>query len=131
MGLNEVFEKISKIENKSTELASHEVELGMFKSVKEIQQMFDDLKGIKDKTFGYKKQINDALIGLENTIKSLGINTGTFITEANKTITEAKALGLEVPANIVQLTQVAKSYNDYVKAGNKFTSSVNAGIKTI
>ena len=128
MGLNEVMKKIA---TDKVELSKHEIELGMFKSVQEIQKMFDDLKAIKDKTFGYKKQMSDALIGLENTIKSLGINASTFITEANKTITEAKALGLEVPANVVQLTQLAKSYNDYVKAGQKFAASVNSGIKSI
>ena len=131
MGLNEVFKKVADIERNATELASHEVELAMFKSVQEIQKMFDDLKGLKDETFKYKKQINDAVIGLENIMKSLGIRSNDFINEANKTITEAKALGLEAPANIIQLPKVAKSYQDYVKAGQKFTSNVNAGIKNI
>jgi hypothetical protein len=131
MGLKEVFSKVSAIEPEVTELASHEVELAMFKSVQEIQKMFDDLKGLKDQSFKYKKQINDAIIGLENIMKSLGIRSNEFINEANKTITEAKVLGLEAPANVVQLPKVAKSYQDYVKAGNKFTSSVSASIKTI
>lgn len=106
------------------------VELAMFKSVQEITKMYDDLKAVRDEANKYKRQLQDAAIGLGNSVKSLNIRTTEFITEANKTITEAKALGLEAPKSLTDLPKFAKDFQDYAKLGLKVVDQVNSGTKS-
>ena len=124
-----VYEKLFKKD--TTELASQEVELAMFKSVQEIQKMYADINSISSDTLKYTKMMQDAVNGLSAISRSLSVRGDEFITEANRTITEAKALGLEAPKQILDLPKFAKGWKDKANAINKLNAQITASIKSI
>jgi len=97
MGLNEVFKKVSAI-NEVTELAKHEVELGLQ----------DDLKAQFNKYFSVDN-IDLLEVGIIDSVKKLNTNFIATVKEFNafnKIYTEfqkkALDLGVEIPKDVVQ-----------------------------
>jgi hypothetical protein len=120
-----------KLFSNQVELEKHDVELAMFKSVQEIEKQYADLLAKSNEASKYVKAINDAKIGLNNLGKSLNVLSETFIKDANSTITEAKALGLQAPASVTNLPGFAKGIK--TKATNlfKLANAIDANIKNL
>lgn len=129
MSINNILQKIAKAEK--VELEKHKVDLAMFKSVQEIQKMYADINSISSDTLKYTKMMQDAVNGLSAISRSLSVRGDEFITEANRTITEAKALGLEAPKQILDLPKFAKGWKDKANAINKLNAQITASIKSI
>ena len=102
MGLNEVFEKISKIESNATELASHKVELGIAEDVKKAyadaitarKKSFDVMQKFKGDTANALKELN--------ALKSINESALPIFARYEAA---AKELGLPLPAEIMQQKQ--------------------------
>jgi hypothetical protein len=120
-----------KLFSNQVELEKHDVELAMFKSVQEIEKQYADLLAKSNEASKYVKAINDAKLGLNNLGKSLNVLSETFIKDANSTITEAKALGLQAPASVTNLPGFAKGIK--TKAANlfKLANAIDANIKNL
>jgi hypothetical protein len=120
-----------KLFSNQVELEKHEVELAMFKSVQEIEKQYADLLAKSNEASRYVKAINDAKMGLNNLGKSLNVLSEAFIKDANSTITEAKALGLQAPASVTNLPGFAKGIK--TKAANlfKLANAIDANIKNL
>lgn len=124
-----VYEKL--FSNQTTELSSQEVELAMFKSVQEIEKQYADLLAKSNEASRYVKAINDAKLGLNNLGKSLNVLSDAFIKDANSTITEAKALGLQAPASVTNLPGFAKGIKTRAAALFKLANAIDANIKNL
>jgi flagellar biosynthesis chaperone FliJ len=124
-----VLDKLGKFET-NVELAETNVELAMFKSVAEIEKMYNDIKSILDENTKYKKQIQEAVTALLNNGGSMVTRTSQFIDEANKTINEAKALGLEAPKRILDLPKFARDFDKIGKAQIKFANTARQGLSS-
>jgi hypothetical protein len=120
-----------KLFSNQVELEKHDVELAMFKSVQEIEKQYANLLAKSNEASKYVKAINDAKMGLNNLGKSLNVLSEAFIKDANSTITEAKALGLQAPASVTNLPGFAKGIK--TKATNlfKLANAIDANIKNL
>ena len=124
-----VYEKL--FSNQTTELSSQEVELAMFKSVQEIEKQYADLLAKSNEASKYVKAINDAKIGLNSLGKSINVLSDAFIKDANSTITEAKALGLQAPASVTNLPGFAKGIKSKAAGIFKLANAIDANIKNL
>lgn len=124
-----VYEKL--FSNQTTELSSQEVELAMFKSVQEIEKQYADLLAKSNEASKYVKAINDAKMGLNNLGKSINVLADAFIKDANSTITEAKALGLQAPASVTNLPGFAKGIKTKASHLFKLANAIDANIKNL
>lgn len=124
-----VYEKLFKKD--TTELASQEVELAMFKSVQEIEKQYADLLAKSNEASKYVKMIKDGQMGLNGVGKSINVLADAFIKDANSTITEAKALGLQAPASVTNLPGFAKGIKSKATAMFKLANAIDANIKNI
>ena len=123
MGLNEVFRKVSAI-NEVTELASHKVELGKLDDLTTINKKLLELRDGSNKFFALKKQVVDYA---KEQFPKVKLN----LDEAEKLVsiikTQAKELGLDVTNNpiikqaeseITTSNSIYKTYTDYLKQPN-------------
>jgi hypothetical protein len=129
--MENVKEELKKIIQKGLELESQNVELGMFKSVAEIRTMYAEVKTIREKITAHKSALGKIQLQLLADAKSLGIQSNNFITEVAKTITEAKALGLEVPKDVLNLQSFIKEYVKVSASANKLASLINSNSASI
>jgi hypothetical protein len=120
-----------KLFSNQVELEKHDVELAMFKSVKEIEAMYAEILAASNEASKYVAQLKTAQSAFNNIGKQLNVLSDKFTTEAGKTIAEAKGLGLEVPKNVVDLVSFSKGFK--TKAANLFkvANAIDANIKNI
>jgi hypothetical protein len=123
----EIINKLS--EKEAVKLESEKVELAMFKSVQEIEKQYAALLAKSNEASRYVKTINDAKIGLNNLGKSLNVLSDAFIKDANSTITEAKALGLQAPASVTNLPGFAKGIKNKANSLFKLANAIDSNIK--
>ena len=121
----------NKLFTEKVELEKQEVELAMFKSVQEIEKQYADLLAKSNEASNYIKTINDAKLGLNNLGKSLNVLADAFIKDANSTITEAKALGLQAPSSITNLPGFAKGIKTKAAGLFKLANAIDANSKNL
>jgi len=125
----EIINKMS--EQEAVKLESQKVELGMFKSVQEIEKMYAEFLKKSQEGSKYISAIKQAQLGLNNSGKIINVEADRFINEATKTIKQAKALGLTVPASITNLPAFAKSIKGKAAAYFKLANAIDSNIKGI
>lgn len=124
-----VYEKL--FSNQTTKLSTQEVELAMFKSVQEIEKQYADLLAKSNEASKYVQAIKDAKRGLNDIGKSINVLSDAFIKDANSTITEAKALGLQAPASVTSLPGFAKGIKDKATAMFKLANAIDSNLKNL
>ena len=107
MGLNEVFKKVSAI-NEVTELESHKVELGILDDLKKLtQDMMKSLENVSKERLiiiGARNKMNQAIINSDNITNNVEKSLNTYLQEV-------KDLGID------QVPAIAKNIqNEIVKA---------------
>ena len=70
-------------------------------------------------------------MGLNNLGKSINVLADTFIKDANSTITEAKALGLQAPTSVTNLPDFAKGIKTKASGLFKLANAIDANIKNL
>jgi len=116
MGLNEVFKKVSAI-NEVTELASHKIELAT-------------IDALKNEVIGYNKSLdsyNNDFKSMQSQLKDLSVKYGkltdtylSWFAAYNDTEEKATQLGIKLPNDIVKLEKDAISKSNEARdMGNK------------
>ena len=99
MGLNEVFKKVADIERNATELASHEVELAL---VDDIQKMYNDASKELTIAGNASKKAIAAIDEVFTAYRQNAVKSNEALKAIVELKTQAKNVGLDVPANILK-----------------------------
>lgn len=113
----EVFSKITEL---AKEQEHYKIELALGVTVKEINAAYNDLLGFRNETNKYTKQAKDAAMGMSQSAKTLRVRTEEFLKQWELFQANVKGLGLDVPANIMQLGNIAK---DNIRLANTLSKS--------
>lgn len=116
MGLKEVMKKVSDIESRQTELASHKIDLGLL----------DDLKKDADKVTKQIGFINKDISDVKKAISSIGMIKADLTSTdklANDLLSavvtfenKARDLGIDVPNEVINYGNVAR---ELIKSNNE------------